>query len=339
MPRQLPVVLAAVLLFAPVRGLAAEPKVPQAFATASAIQGAFLTELTRLSSAAGGVVGVTLIHLESGRTLSLNGDLRFPMASTFKIAVAGAVLSQVDAGALKLDQMVEVPTDMLVESDVIADRFIHPGVSLSVANLLELMLTESDNTATDVLVKLSGGPAAANAWLARLGVRDQHVDRDTSGLLRDFFDMGPGPYLPAARRAAAARPGLWRTASSLNAAYDDDVRDTSTPEAMGQMLAAIYRGQGLSPSSRDLLIQIMQRCRTGEARLKALLPEGTVLAHKTGTLGATVNDVGVMTLPNGKGRLVIAVMIKKSPKETEVRERVIAEIARAAHDYFTFVAQ
>ena len=321
---------AAPAVAAPAGAAPAKVKAPSA--------GALLVELQRLAAPAGGVVGVSLLHLESGRAVSLNGDQRFPMASTFKIAVAGAILAQVDAGRVKLDQMVEVPTDMLVESDVIADRFVHPGVSLSVANLLEVMLTESDNTATDVLLKLAGGPTAANAWLAGVGVKDQRIDRDTSGLLRDFFDMGAGPYLVAARRAAAARPGLWRTANSLNPAYDDDVRDTSTPLAMSQLLAAIYQGRGLSPASRDLLVRIMQRCRTGEARLKALLPEGTVLAHKTGTLGATVNDVGVITLPQGRGRLVAVVMVKKSPKDPEVRERAIAEIARAAHDYFTFVA-
>jgi beta-lactamase class A len=67
------------------------------------------------------------------------------------------------------------------------------------------------------------------------------------------------------------------------------------------------------------------------------LPAGTVVAHKTGTIGGTVNDVGVMTLPDGKRQIVIAVFIKESDKPLAERERVIAEIARSVRDYFLLV--
>ena len=80
----------------------------------------------------------------------------------------------------------------------------------------------------------------------------------------------------------------------------------------------------------------MRRCRTGDARLKGMLPLGSEVAHKTGTIGATTNDVGIVTLPDGAGHVAIAVFVKSSDKETSVRERVIAEVARAVHDYFLF---
>jgi len=93
----------------------------------------------------------------------LNADEAFPMASTFKIAVAGAVLAKIDAGTISLETLLPVDPARYVESDGIANALIHPGVSLSVHNLLELMLTHSDNTATDVLTATAGGPASVTA--------------------------------------------------------------------------------------------------------------------------------------------------------------------------------
>jgi beta-lactamase class A len=85
-----------------------------------------------------------------------------------------------------------------------------------------------------------------------------------------------------------------------------------------------------------VLTDIMGRCRTGEGRLRGRMPAGTLVAHKTGTIGGTVNDVGVITLPADKGQVVIAVFIKKSDVPFDQRERVIAEIARSVRDYYLF---
>ena len=81
----------------------------------------------------------------------------------------------------------------------------------------------------------------------------------------------------------------------------------------------------------------MERCRTGAGRLQGLLPEGTVVAHKTGTVGGTLNDVGIVTLPDGR-RVVVAVFITRSSAPYDVRERVIAEIARSVCDYYALRA-
>ena len=128
------------------------------------------TEIQRIASAAAGEVGVAAWRLDGhGARVLLNADEAFPMASTFKIAVAGAVLAKIDAATLRLETMLPVDPARYVESDVIANALIHPGVSLSVHNLLELMLTHSDNTATDVLTAAAGGPAAFTAgYIARV---------------------------------------------------------------------------------------------------------------------------------------------------------------------------
>lgn len=297
---------------------------------------ALQAQIERLAPTSGGVVGVAAWRLDGkGPRILLNGSEAFPMASTFKVAVAGTILAGVDSGRLKLDQMVPVEPDMLVPSDVIAENLIHPGISLSVYNLLELMLTHSDNTATDVLQKLAGGGEAVTAWLRKQGVEGQRIDRDTHGLLRDFFGVD-ARGLKGWEEAAKANPGLEARGDHPLPSFDNDPRDSSTPEAMGQLLTLIYSGQALSADSTQVLRGIMERCRTGAARLKGLLPAGTVVAHKTGTIGGTVNDVGVMTLPGDAGQVVIAVFVKKSDLPYEKRERAIAEIARSVYDFYLF---
>jgi beta-lactamase class A len=294
-------------------------------------------EIAELSKGAGGVVGVAAWRLDGeGPRVLVNGGERFPMASTFKIAIAGAVFAAVDAGRLKLDQMVAVDPALYVPSEVIADRFIHAGVSLSVHNLIELMLTQSDNTATDVLMKLAGGPQAVTQWVKVQAVQGLRVDRDTAGLLRDFFGLSAGPFQESLAAAVKIDPALEEKGAHPNPAFDDDPRDSSTPEAMAELLTRIFSGRALSSSSTTALVAIMQRCRTGEARLRGRLPAGTVVANKTGTVGGTVNDVGVITLPANKGQIVIAVFIKKSDLPFEKRERAIAEIARSVRDHYLF---
>ncbi|MGH8239606.1 MAG: serine hydrolase, partial [Steroidobacteraceae bacterium] len=106
------------------------------------------------------------------------------------------------------------------------------------------------------------------------------------------------------------------------------------PEAMSNLLVAIFGGRALSVASTAQLTAIMERCRTGAGRLKGRLPSATVVAHKTGTVGGSVNDVGVITLPQDQGQFVISVFIKSSSAPIEERERVIAEIARSVRDFY-----
>jgi beta-lactamase class A len=294
-------------------------------------------ELARLAKPADGIVGIAAWRLGGhGPRVLVNADQAFPMASTFKVAVAGTILSKVDRGELSLDQLVPVPHAMMVESEGLAETFHYEGVNASVRNLLELMLTVSDNTATDVLTKLAGGPAAVTAWVRGQGIEGLRVDRDTAGLLRDFFHIGPGPFPEALEAARKANPKLDDIGDKPNPAFDNDPRDTATPLAMGALLERIFTGKALSPASTKLLTAIMGRNTTGKARIRGRLPEGTVVAEKTGTIGGSLNNVGVVTLPGDSGQLIVAVFIKKSAKPFEDRERAIADIARALYDYYLF---
>ncbi|HEX7012655.1 MAG TPA: class A beta-lactamase [Steroidobacteraceae bacterium] len=303
-----------------------------AYADVSSVE-SLRAEIERIASSARGVVGVAAWRLDGkGPSVLVNAREPFPMASTYKVAIAGAIFDAVDKGRLKLDQMVPVSLQDYVPSEIIADRFIHPGVSLSVSNLLELMLTQSDNTATDVLMRVAGGAQAVTAWVRAQGIEGQRIDRDTNGILRDFFSLAPD----VAWSDVVDDAELATKASLPNATFDNDPRDTSTPEAMARLLTRLFSGQALSEASTNALVGMMRRCRTGEGRLKGQLPQGSVVAHKTGTIGGTVNDVGVIDLPDAKGRIVIAVFVKKSEASIEQRERVIAEIARSVRDFYLF---
>jgi beta-lactamase class A len=297
-------------------------------------------EIAHISQAIDGVVGVAAWRLDgTGPRILVNADQQFPMASTFKVPIACTVLSQVDQGRLKLDQLIPVDPNMMVESEGLADTFRHPGVSVSVENLLELMLTVSDNTATDTLEKLVGGPAVVTQWVRSQGISGLRVDRDTAGLIRDFYGRPPGPSFPDSLAAGLkANPNLEDKGDKPDPAFDDDPRDTATPVAMAELLQRIYTGKALSPASTNLLREIQERNTTGKARIRARLPDGTVVAEKTGTIGGTVNNVGVITLPGNAGKLIVAIFIKKSSKPVEDRERVIADIARALYDYYLFEA-
>jgi beta-lactamase class A len=296
-------------------------------------------EIRRIAVFDGGEVGVAARRLDGvGPRVLLNADQPFPMASTFKIAVAGALLAKVDAGALSLDKMLPVDVANYVESEIIAEALIHPGVSLSVQNLLELMLTRSDNTATDVLTAAVGGPEVVTAWVRKTGISGLRVDRDTSGILRDFFQLPSGIFSQALAAARKADPKIEERGTHSNAAYDDDPRDTSTPTAMAELLAKIFTGRAplaRQYKSADRHHGALPYLR--DNRIRARLPAGTVVADKTGTLGGSVNDVGVITLPESKGQVVIAVFIKKSDLPFVAREKVIADLSRAICDYFLFL--
>lgn len=281
-----------------------------------------------------GRIGFAAQEIGSDEIFALNGDETFAMASTYKVAIAAAIMDRVDRGELGLDQMVEITPDMMMIGDAaLSDTFVHPGLQLSVANLMEIMITESDNTATDTLIGLAGGAAAVTENLRRLGITDFRVDRTTGEIIGEFYGL-PGPAtMKVATEAFVTRPELLTIMGDRNLDFEADPRDHATPLAMLQLLLAIDSGTAMSADSRDFLIDVMSRTRTGAARLKGLLPRGTPVAHKTGTIGGVANDVGYITLPDGR-RFAIAVFTSSSETSEADRDRAIAEVARSLFDYF-----
>ena len=168
----------------------------------------------------------------------------------------------------------------------------------SVRSLMGKMLIYSDNRAADVLFKDVGGPHAVHRWLVDNGMQGVRVDRTIAQLLADKRD-------------------LW------------DTRDSSTPKAMVELLRRLYKGDLISPSSRNYLLGVMAKCHTGKNRMKWLLPAGTPVEHKTGTLNGLADDVGFITMPDGH-RIAVAIFARGGSN----RPQAIAEAARAIYDGF-----
>lgn len=298
-------------------------------------------QIEYVSHVTDGVVGVNAVHIESGRAVSLRGAEAFPMASGFKLPVAVQILSMVDDGKLTLDQMVPLaPTDLHPGSGRLTDLFFHPGVSLSVANLLELAIVISDNTAADILLREAGGPSAVTAKMRTIGLPGIRVDRPTVLLISDWQGAKNLPPEDQWNRQ------LWdklynavpeRDHMRARRAEQVDPRDTATPEDMTKLLLKVWKRDVLSAESSRVLLDMMDRCETGKSRIKGLLPQGTDVAHKTGTLGGVANDIGFITLPGDAGHVAISIFTKASNKPEDASEKAIAEIARTVYDYFVLV--
>jgi beta-lactamase class A len=298
-------------------------------------------ELAKLEFFSGGELGVHAINLADGKTIGYRETEKFPMASTFKVALALHVLQMVDNGHLKLSEMIEVGPELRVPPPLIETYFRHQGLSVSIANLVDLMLVTSDNAATDALLARVGGPAKVMEAVKAADIHGMRVDRTTSGFLADFLNIsllsGKTFAETFASLTMAEKAGLYARTEAVNTNYEDDPRDSCSPSAMTQLLATIFGGHVLSDISLDFLSDSMRRCEN-DNRLKAMLPPGTFVLHKTGTLGGSTSDVGIIDLPYGAGKVAIAVYVKKSSLPTLQREPIIAHAARTIYDYMLFAA-
>jgi beta-lactamase class A len=265
-------------------------------------------EFARIASEAHGHSGASAMLIETGETASFHGTDRFPMQSVYKFPIAMAVLHDVDLGLLRLDQAVKVAKAEMVPPALrspLRDR--HPnGAIVPLRELLRFAVSESDGTASDVLFRLAGGAARITQYLRDLGIDGVMIATTEMAMSRD-----------------------------TSVQY----RNWAQPAGMAALLRAFHEGRGLLPASRTLLHHLMVHTPTGPNRLKGLLPPEAEVAHKTGTSGtaggltAATNDVGIITLPDGR-HAAIAVFVSDSPASLAVRERVIARIARAAWDHW-----
>ena len=293
---------------------------------------------TRIIATAGGNIGIAAVHLESGERAGVRAHERFPMASVYKFPIAVAVLDAVGQGSLRIDSLAHVQaSDLRLGSSPLAVRYPTGNVDVSISDLLAGMLVDSDNTASDVLLRLVGGPAHVTARVRARGCNELRVDRSEGEILIDAIGIEDPPAastwtLPRLQALAAAVPKERRARAA--AAFRADLRDTSTPADLVTLLAAVATDTELDAENRTRLFDWMERSTTGPQRLRGLLPRGTRVAHKTGTHGTVVNDAGILTLPGDRGRVAIAVFTMNVPGGTAAAERTIARLSRAAYDHW-----
>jgi len=284
-----------------------------------------------------GVLGVGLMNLESGQAFLFNDDRPFPMQSVFKLPLGAAALAEADAGRVALsERLVLLEEQLSPPFSPIAAAW--PGRrDYTVQELLEAAVTDSDNTAADVLMKRIGGPGMVTAWLAARRLQGIRVDRYEREFQPAVYGMPS--FRPAWRAndafaaARAAVPPATRLAAMR--AYMSDPRDTATPRGMLEFLQMLDRQELLSPLSTQRLLTLMNRTTRGAGRIRAGLPEDAFLAHRPGTSGVDQgistahNDVGILTLADGRA-YALAVFLSGSTLDEAGRDRVIAQVAGAA---------
>ncbi|OPY10691.1 class A beta-lactamase [Syntrophus buswellii] len=298
-------------------------------------------EVKRLAALAGGTVGVSALHIESGRSFSFNGGERFPMASVYKIPIAVQLLRRVDRGEVRLNSTVTLRSgDIHPGSGRLIKTFKKKDESYSVRELLELMLLISDNTASDAILKLAGGPAAVTAAMKSLGIQEMDVSRPTLNMLADWRGISdlPSPEAFQLQKYNRLRDSVPAdTLKRAQSRFHTDRRDTASPDAMTSLLAMVYDGTALQPETTSVLLGIMERCQTGNSRIKDLIPPGMKVANKTGTIGPSmVNDAAILTLPGEAGHVALAIFIKTSNRSITQQEQAMAQIARYLYDYYFF---
>jgi len=266
-------------------------------------------ELNQIISIKNATVGISLKEVESKDTLSINGNMRMPMMSVFKFHIALAVLNEVDKGKLALKQKIFIKKEDLKEDtwSPIREEFPNGNMNLTLDQLLRYTVSHSDNNGCDILLKLISGTETVQKFINKNGTKDFTIKMNEDQM---------------------------RTWENLYI-------NTTTPVATTELLEKFYKGKVLKKATTKYLYQIMVECSRGTTWMKAGLPEGTELAHRTGISGtndknlrAAMNDIGIIKLPNGH-HLILSIYLKNITESREDTEKIISAITKASWDYFT----
>lgn len=269
-------------------------------------------QIKRIVAGKKATVGISIVGPDGEERVSLNGGKRFPMQSVFKFHIGAFMLSEIDKGKFSLDQKIEIKKENLLPGLYSPIREKYPeGVTLTIGEILEYTVSQSDNVGCDVLLRLLGGPQAVEKFFMKNGFKNVSIKINEEVMQND---------------------------------WDRQFENWTTPKAATKALEAFYfnRTGLLSQKSYDFIWRVMRETSTGKNRLKGQLPAGTVVAHKTGWSGtnkttgitAAVNDIGVVFLPNGE-HFFISVFVTDSRENDDANEKIIADIAKAAWDHFS----
>lgn len=300
------------------------------------------------------IMGITAIYIEQDKVVTHNSTQRFFMASTIKLPIALAFLHRVDEKKDSLTRVIRLDAKNSVPgSGSLYHLFEKKTINMSLQQILKYMLINSDNSASDTILQAANGPKSVAKRMGALGFKNISINRsileillDTNHVNHSFLKKSHPVFslqkafnsVPLEKKKLA-----WQR-------FENDMRDTTTPEDMAKLLVKVYKKEALSEASTDLLLNIMEGCRTGRSRIKGLLPAHVKVAHKTGTWAISeqkylkypgsqklfrfASDVGIITLPNNKGHIAIAVYVKSQAASDYSRSRAIALASRAIYDHF-----
>lgn len=273
---------------------AAMPLLPAWAADASTV----LPRLQQLEAGFAGRLGVVAIHTGTGEVLSYRGEERFPLCSTFKAMLAGAILQRSVLTPELLQKRITYQRSDLVSYSPISEQHVQDG--MTVAQLCAATVQYSDNGAANLLMKLLDGPEGVTTFARSIGDHHFRLER-------------------------------WET--ELNTAIPGDLRDTTTPLAMAHSLQKLVLGQALPAAQRQQLQDWLLGNTTGATRIRAGVPAGWAVGDKTGTGDyGTTNDVAVLW-PTGKAPVVLALYLTQAAKDATPRNETLAQAARIVVDW------
>ncbi|GAA5047809.1 class A beta-lactamase [Nocardia callitridis] len=239
-------------------------------------------------------LGLFAIDTANGKTVGNRADERFPILSTFKTLAAGALLKAHPLDTGYFDKVIHYTEQDVVANSPVTSVNVAQGVT--VAQLAEAAITQSDNTAGNLMLRELGGPQALTDFLRSIGDQVSHLDR-------------------------------WET--ELNTAIPGDERDTSTPTALASDYRALVLGDVLAAPEREQLITWLKANTTGDARIRAGLPTDWVTGDKTGTGDyGTANAVAVTWPEGGRAPIVIAIQTRKSTEDAEANNALLADATK-----------
>jgi len=255
-------------------------------------------------------VGIAIMGINPNDTLSINGDKRLPMQSVFKYHLALTVLNQVDKGKFNLKEKVTITKEDLNNNLWSPIRKKYPvGVDLTLGEIIKYTVAYSDNVGCDLLFKLIGGTKVVESYLHQIGITDLAIKYDEV-TQQDVWER---------------QYENWTTANAANTALKIFYENSN---------------QHLSLESYNFLWQVMKGSKTGKNCIKGYLPEDAIVAHKTGHSGknesgltGAQNDIGIVFLPNGT-YFYLSVLVSDSNEESDVNQKIIADIAKLTWDYF-----
>ncbi|MDX0766486.1 class A beta-lactamase [Sinorhizobium medicae] len=294
------------------------------------------TELAALASAHPGRVGIC-VQDPTSPPICVNGEQRFSLQSVMKLVVAAAVMRAVDERRVALSDRVTVRReDLSVNIQPIADIVSERGsFETSLGDLLRRAVVESDSAATDMLISRLGGTKAIQAFLGESGLHSIRIDRTERELQTETDGLRWTPKFVFPERLEQARKEVAEAKrQAAFEAYLTDPRDTASPRGMVGFLHKLAAGQLLSASSTAHLLEVMKKTVTFPDRLRAGVPSGWTIGHKTGTsrtrngINGVTNDVGILTAPDGR-HVAVAAFVAESRTGNEERAAMIAAAARA----------
>lgn len=255
--------------------------------------------LTDLAGGFDGVVGVFARDLATGRTFALNADMVFPQASTIKIAILIELLRQAQAGELALTERIAVPKAKMVPGSGTLQHFGDGTSQLSLRDLAVLMVVDSDNTATNILIERVG-MERVNRMLRGHGMTQ-------TLLARQMFDM---------EGFRAGRDNL------------------STPREMATLVERLWRGEILDPAHRDLALEILSYYK--DTPLRRGVPGRVRVAHKPGWRTGVRVDAGLVLIEGRPYSIAVMTTFNASAEEAAT---LVEEVSRRVFSYFDRVAR